>query len=229
MNEVAALFSGGVDSTVVVVKLLQRFDRIHLLTWDTAAGIVGPGRSRHPASVLSKRYPGQILHAVDSCEEEFNRIVRSDLARTYLRYRSRFVWCMGCKLAMHAATLRYCRRLGIHDVADGSSLETAYYVEQMPVSVDWLRDFYGDRGVTFHTPAHEFPTREAKIRFLDDVDLPRGRTVLGRNPGTQPFCVPGNLIYLLSTAFDIHPRFDPDRVLRFLQSSEPVLDDLVNR
>jgi len=229
VTEVAALYSGGVDSSVVAVKLLESFDRVHLLTWDTAAGIIGPSRSRYPASVLSTRYPDRILHVVDSCAEEFDRIIRSNLVRTYLRYRSRFVWCMGCKLAMHAATLRYCRRMRVHDAADGSSLETAYYVEQMPVSVDWLRDFYRNRGVTFHTPAHAFPTREAKIRFLDDADLPRGRTVLGRNPGTQPFCVPGNFIYLLSTAFDIHPRFDPDRVLEFLRSAEPVLDELIDR
>jgi len=226
LTQVAALFSGGVDSTVVAVRLLQRFDRVHLLTWDTGAGIIGPGRSRYPAGALAERYPGRVLHVVDSCAREFDRIIRSNLIRTYLRYRSRFVWCMGCKLAMHVATLRYCRREGIADAADGSSEETAYYVEQMPVSVQWLREFYERHGLTFHTPAHEFPTRDAKIRLLDEAGLPRGRTVLGRNPGTQPFCVPGNFIYLLSTAFDIHPRFDPVKVEDFLRSSESLLDAL---
>jgi hypothetical protein len=94
----------------------------------------------------------------------------------------------------------------------------------MPVSLEWFRAFYARHGVTFHHPVHAFASRAEEIRLIDEAGLARGRTLLGRNPGTQPFCIAGNFVYAGSTALKIHPAFDPVRVRRFLDDHEPVLD-----
>jgi hypothetical protein len=227
MSEAALMFSGGVDSTVCVVRLLDEHERVHLLTWDTRGGILRPEWSRRSANVLRDRYGDRIQHHVGLCADEFRTLVTARLARVYVRHRSRFVWCLGCKMAMHIATLAHCLEHGLEVAADGSSMETPYYVEQMPVSIDWLRGFYADHGVTFVTPAHEFPTREEKIRLLDARGLARGRTLFGRNPGTQPLCVPGNLVYFASTFLDRHPRFDVGEVARYLAEDRPLFERLL--
>ncbi len=227
MSEVALMFSGGVDSTVCVVRLLADHDRVHLVTWDTRGGILRPEWSRRSANVLRDRYGDRVTHHVGDCAGEFRTLVTSRLGRIYARHRSRFVWCLGCKMAMHVATLAWCLERDLGFAADGSSVETPYYVEQMPVSIAWIRGFYADHGVTFLTPAHEFPTREEKIRLLDDAGLARGRTLFGRNPGTQPLCVPGNLVYFASTFLDRHPSFDVGEVSRYLELDRPLFERLL--
>lgn len=223
------MFSGGVDSTLAALRLLDEFDRVHLLTWDTGHGTYFHGWSRRSAARLSEAHPGRILHVIDSCAPFFDAFVRGRLTRLVRTYRSRFVWCLSCKLAMHAATVRYCRENGIEDAGDGAASDTPYYVEQMGVSLDWFRRFYADHGVRYHLPVRDLDSREEKLRLLDQANLPRGRTLLGRNPGTQPLCAVGNGIYLLSTVAKIHPRFDPRTVVAFLDDHREQASRLAGR
>ncbi len=229
METVALMYSGGVDSTLCAGLLLERFERLHLLTWGGGPGIICRQWSRKAAADLLERYPGRVSHDIGSCRAEFDRLLLRRLGPLYRRHRSRFVWCLGCKVSMHIATLRHCLAHDIRDAADGSSLETPYYVEQMPVALAWFERFYDKHGVRFHTPAQAFPTREEKIRWLDDRGLRRGKTRFGRNPGTQPLCLAGNLIYFRSTFFKQHPAFNPYQVARFLEENEDLFDELTER
>ncbi len=226
MGEVAFLFSGGVDSTAGTLQLLETFERVHLLTFDIGHGVVFPEWSRRSASRLLERFPGRVTHQVEPARADMDRLVRGRLVALRRTYGSRFVWCLSCKAAMHAATIRWCRAHGLADAADGSSRDTPYYVEQMPVSLAWFRAFYEKHGIRFHHPVHAFASRAEEIRLIDGAGLARGRTLLGRNPGTQPFCVAGNFVYAGSTLLKAHPAFDPDRVRRFLEDHESVLDGI---
>ncbi len=221
------MFSGGVDSTLAAVRLLETFDRVHLLTWDTGRGAYFHGWSRRSAARLSEAYPGRVLQVIDSCAPLFDAIIRGRLTRLLRTYRSRFVWCLSCKLAMHAATVRFCRHNGIGDAGDGAASDTPYYVEQMACSLDWFRDFYSDHGVHYHLPVRDLDSREEKLRMLDELDLPKGKTLFGRNPGTQPLCLVGNGVYALSTFAGIHPNFDPGAVIAFLDDHRELASRLV--
>ncbi len=227
MSEAAFMFSGGLDSTAGAVRMLERFDRVHLMTWKVGAGFVFTRWSRKSASALSARFPGRVVHHIEDATEPFDRIVKTRLVEVAREYRSRFVWCLGCKMSMHIAMLRFCKEHGLDHAGDGSASDTEYYVEQMPVSLAWIEAFYHKHGVDFLTPAHGFRSRQDKLDLVSAEGLPRGRTLLGRNPGTQPFCLAGNALYFSSTVFNAHPSFDPQKVERFLADNEALFDALV--
>lgn len=227
MTEAAFMFSGGLDSTAGALRMLDRFDRVHLMTWKVGSGFVFTRWSRKSADALIQRFPGRVVHHIEDASDPFDRIIKSRLPEVARTYRSRFVWCLGCKMSMHIAMVRFCKQHGITHAGDGSASDTEYYVEQMPVSLEWIEGFYERHGVEFLTPAHDFTSRQDKLDLVNAEGLPRGRTLLGRNPGTQPFCVAGNALYFNSTVFNAHPSFDPDKVHRFLADHQDVFDELV--
>lgn len=224
MSQVALLYSGGLDSNVAAVKLLEDFERVRLLTWDTGRGLVMVRWVRRSSRKLEARFPGRVEHHVESIQPVMDAVTTRRLLRLYARYRQRFVWCLGCKVSMHLACLAFCKARDLTDAADGSADDTPYYVEQMPVALEWLHAWYEDHGVAFHTPVQGAGSREAKLALLDDLGIPRGRTLFGRNPGTQPLCLPGNAIYAPSTFLNIHPRFDDERVRAFLDDGRPLFE-----
>jgi hypothetical protein len=214
---VVLLFSGGLDSAAAAILLSERFRTVHLLTFRNGHGHVMASRAQGPAQDLMDAMPGRFQHRVSSVAPLFRELVTEDLRGNYREYGSRFVWCFGCKLAMHSETILYCLRHGIAFAGDGSSRETRYYVEQSPLGLELIDSLYADYGIGFATPVHRLATREEAQRLLVDKGVRQGFRFRNRNPGTQPLCLPGNAIYLLSTVFSIHPEFPQDQVRRFFQ------------
>ncbi len=222
---VALLFSGGLDSCAAAILLATDHHPVHLLTYDHGHGHLFLGASTKTAGDLQRAFPGAMEHRVISCKALFRRLVTSDLSANYRRYGSRFIWCFGCKLAMHAETVAYCLRHGIDLASDGSSLETRYYVEQSDVGLSLIEGLYTDFGIAFAKPVHRISSREESKRLLHAHGVRLGRAVRDRNPGTQPLCLPGNGIYFLSTFLSIHPEFPEDQVRRFFADKAPLCAD----
>lgn len=226
---VTLLFSGGLDSAAAAILLAQVHREVWLLTFDNGHGHLGVERSRGAGRDLERRFPGRIFHSVHSVAPLFQQLVAGDLAGTYRRYRSRFVWCFGCKLAMHSATIAHCLIHGVGIASDGSSRETDYFVEQSPLGLELIDSLYEEHGVAFSTPVHRLSGRDEAQRLLERHGVRRGFAVRGRNPGTQPLCVPGNGIYLLSTLFSLHPDFPADQVRRFYEDKAPACRRWIER
>jgi hypothetical protein len=217
LEAVTLLFSGGLDSAAAAILLSEQFRTVHLLTFRNGHGHIMASRARGPAQDLMDAKPGRFQHRVSSVAPLFRQLVTEDLRGNYREYGSRFVWCFGCKLAMHSETILYCLRHGITHAGDGSSRETRYYVEQSPLGLELIDSLYSDYGIGFATPVHRLATREEAQRLLIDHGVRQGIRFRHRNPGTQPLCLPGNAIYLLSTVFSIHPEFPQDQVRRFFE------------
>ena len=224
---VALLFSGGLDSAAAALLLAEDHEQVHLLTYDNGHGHVGIRLSRGTARDLARSRQGVFVHHIADCGELFRELVTRDLAGNSRPYGSRFIWCLGCKLAMHSHTIAYCLRHGIDGASDGSSRETEYYVEQSPVGLQLIEGLYAEHGVGFVNPVHRVATREEEQRLLASRGVRRGLTNWGRNPGTQPLCIPGNALYLLSTVLDIHPSFPDDEVRRFFADKAPLCRDWI--
>lgn len=221
-EDVVLLFSGGLDSAAAAILLAEEFRRVHLLTFRNGHGHIMASRAAGPARDLMEARPGRFRHQLRSVAPLFRRLVTDDLHGNHREYGSRFVWCFGCKLAMHSETIRYCRDHGIRHAGDGSSRETRYYVEQSPVGLELIDSLYAEYDIGFTTPVHRLATREESQRLLRSYGVRQGLRFRNRNPGTQPLCLPGNAIYLLSTVFSIHPEFPQDQVRRFFKDKAEI-------
>lgn len=216
MPDTALMFSGGVDSTMAAIRLAERFDRVHLLTYANGHGTAKLGRAGQRVEELRARYGGERFpHLQASTRDVMVEIVTRDLVATYKRYGSGFVWCLGCKLAMHARSTVYCLEQGISEMCDGSSSSTQEMVEQMPVSLAGIRRFYATYGIRFSTPVYD-EAREDEQAELRRRGFRMGLQIRGRNVGIQPSCYAGLIYYAPFLLFHQPPRHDEDAVARFL-------------
>ncbi|HUT02997.1 MAG TPA: hypothetical protein VM163_03815 [bacterium] len=225
-GESTVMFSGGLDSTTTVVLLSEVYERLHLLTFCNGYGhcFVRWSKKQRPNfdRILGvDRY----VHVIQSCSDLFDRLLIDTLTKDYRTYKSKFIWCMACKLAMHTYTIMYCLEHEIRHSSDGSSTQTNYYVEQMEMSLKAIKDYYGEFGIDFSTPVYRVGSRDEEVRILAQKGIKKvGLSIAGRNPGTQPLCVPGNLIYFFSTFFKIHPKYAQDDVLRFIDEKKRIAE-----
>jgi len=223
-GESTVMFSGGLDSTTTVVLLSDIYDKLHLLTFCNGYGHCFPLWSMKQRPNLDRIVgKDRYVHVIQDCSELFERLLIDTLSRDYRDYKSKFIWCMACKLAMHTQTIMYCLEHGIRHSSDGSSTETNYYVEQMEASLKAIKAYYNEFGIDFSTPVYKVGSRDEERRILLKRGIKKvGVSIAGRNPGTQPLCVPGNLIYFFSTFFKMHPKYAQDDVLRFIDGKKRI-------
>ena len=210
------MFSGGVDSTMTAMLLAEKFDRVHLLTYGNGYGHYHLDRTRKRAAEL-RRHQGahRFVHTIESIKDLFDELM-SDLLGDFVRYRSGFIWCMGCKLAMHTRSVIYNLEHGVAEMADGSSGSTGEMVEQMLLSVYMVREMYDRYGITYSTPVYTIP-REEEIRILKEKGFRMGLRIGDRFLGVQPKCHPGELYYLPFLLLNQPPKHDEEQVARFIE------------
>jgi hypothetical protein len=214
-RQAALMFSGGIDSTTAAIRLTREFDRVHLLTWGNGYGHYRLGRTRARMAELKRLYGDRFQHGLGSVQGLFECLVVNDLEGNWRRWGSGFVWCLGCKLAMHAHSVVYCLERGIRTLADGSSQSTGEMVEQMLVSIYRIRDFYARYGIEYRTPVYTVP-RSEEIAFLRQEGFRMGLRVGDRFLGVQPKCRPGELYYLPFLLFNQPPKHDPEPITAYL-------------
>lgn len=215
LPQAALMFSGGIDSTTAAIRLSREFSRVHLLTWGNGYGHYRLGRTRDRVAELRRLFGDRFVHVEGSVQGLFERLVVNDLEGTWRRWGSGFVWCLGCKMSMHAHSAVYCLERGIRVLADGSSQSTGEMVEQMLVSVFRIREFYARLGIEYRTPVYTIPRAE-ETAFLRQQGFRMGFRIGDRFLGVQPKCRPGELYYLPFLLFNQPPKHDPDRVTAYL-------------
>ena len=222
------MFSGGVDSTTAALSLAREYSRVHLLTYSNGYGHTHIQRTRGRVRELRRIAGDHFVHTITSVQELFDRLLVDDLRGEYRRYGSGFVWCLGCKMAMHTRSVLYNLEHGIGAMTDGSSRSTGGMVEQSLLSLMLFREFYGDHGIDFRTPVYTIP-RDEEIRRLKEQGFRMGMRVRDRFLGVQPKCHPGVLYYLPFLLFDQPPRHDEDRVEEFIEAKRAVADEYIQR
>jgi len=214
-NEVAVLFSGGIDSLLVAVLLQQAFEKIHLLTFDKGYLEFGLKNNFPNVERLMTRYgPDRIHHEIIDIKNLFKRIGAKSLRRERKKYNLETRWCVRCRLAMSTAGMIYALEHHLDGYADGSNREQipssanlTGTAENFPGIVGCHRTFADEYAVRFLTPTYEFGSREERRRLLgrfgfeiDFLSQDHSKTLPGlMNKGaarrSQPVCVSGWLIH----------------------------------
>ncbi len=214
-QRVTLLFSGGVDSTRAACALAETHEQVDLVSYTNGYGHYRIHRTKNRAAELEARYPGVIRHSIIPVQPLFDAILVDAIDEQYKKYGSGFIWCMGCKIAMHVQTILYCVENGIYVAADGSSFSTSEMVEQMPVSVAKIKGFYCEYGITFENPVYTLE-RSDSIEYLRENGFQMGLKIGDRFLGVQPKCKPGELYYMPLLLLGTEPDHDQERVAAFI-------------
>jgi len=226
MKEISLLFSGGVDSTVAAINLSKKYDLVHLLTFSNGYGHLYLGRAKKRFEELNKRFPGKFIFFKTSVKDIFQKVTINHLKEDYGKYASGFIWCMGCKLSMHARAIIYNKEKNINQLADGSSYDTKEMVEQKPFTVSLIKTLYKEHGLEYLTPVYKIG-REKKSRMLKKMGFFMGIPILDRYLGIQPRCIPGELYYLPSILFHKAPYHQNPHIYRFFNSKKKIIEKII--
>ncbi|MBM4344491.1 MAG: hypothetical protein FJ100_14085 [Deltaproteobacteria bacterium] len=225
-TEIALMFSGGLDSTATAARLATQHTRVHLLHYANGYGHFGLGRAEKRTQALQAAIGDRFsLHLLPT-KDLFDDIVVQRIAQEARDAGGAFVWCMGCKLAMHLRSAEFCLEHGIPALADGSNQETSEMVEQMRVSLTLIAGFYSRWGIRFETPVYE-QGRQASRDYLKGKGVPTGLTLMDRQIGVQPTCLWGELYYLPYVLFNKRVRHDERQVAGFIAGKQAQMDALL--
>lgn len=226
MKKIALMFSGGLDSTASALKLASLYDEIHLLSFTTTYGHYRIKSTKKRFKELEKSHPKKYKHNIHDIRHIFEDISISSLSKDYSRFRSGFIWCLGCKLSMHVATIAYCIKNNIKEVADGSSGSTSEMVEQMPFTISLFKTLYSGYNIRFKTPVYKM-NRDDERELLRHNNIWTGITFLDRQLGIQPKCIPGQFYYLPFMLFGKKPNHCKKSVNQYINDKMPLVKKLI--
>ena len=227
-NEITLMFSAGIDSTATAVMLAEKFDRVHLVTYKNGYGHYYHHRTTRRVAELNRRLDNRFTYALISTKSYFDEILVNSVLQDYKKYRSGFIWFMGCKMAMHMRSAIYCLEHGVPHMTDGSNIDTSEMVEQMLVSLTMIRHFYEDLAIDFGTPVYEV-SREASRQLIKDWGLNLGVQVMDRHLCIQPTCIAGELYYMPYLLFNKRVKHDEGTVASFIDEKARICRDIIAR
>jgi len=213
--ETTLLFSGGVDSTLAAVLLVEKFDRVRLVTYNHGwrSGHFSLNRSRRRArEVRRKLGADRISFDYVHMGPLFRRFVTATLLDDYRRFRSN-TCCVGCKLAMHARTVLYNLRRGIGHVADGSTADQAFHAEQLSGVLAGVRCLYAHYGIEYANPGFDLDLDRRKARLIEAGFKPKG---------IQPRCLIGAYDFFIHTPLHVAHHQEEDTMMAYMEYKLPM-------
>ncbi len=225
-KEISLMFSGGIDSTTAAIILSKEFNKINLLNYSNGYGHYNFENALRRYKELRKKTGNKFSYHHLSVRDVFEKLLINDLVNDYGEYKSAFIWCLGCKLAMHTRSIIFNLEHGIKYMADGSSRYSEEFVEQMPISISTLKKIYRDYGVEYINPGIGVK-REDKISELKERGFKMGIRIRDRFLGIQPKCIPGELYYMPGILFNKFPKHCEKDVYRFIRDKRQVMDEYI--
>ena len=214
-NEVAVMFSGGIDSLLASVVLLEKYDKVHLITFDKGYLEFGVKNNVPNVDRLKATYGAErITHEVIDIKDIVKRISVSKVWKDRKGYNMETRWCVGCRVSMQTAAMIYALEHDLVGYADGSNREQipseanlTGTAENYPSIVNRTKDFAMEYAVHFLTPTYEYGSREnrrTKLKALgfdiDYLSMDHSKKISGMMnkevmKRSQPMCFSGWLIH----------------------------------
>jgi 7-cyano-7-deazaguanine synthase in queuosine biosynthesis len=226
-KKISLMFSGGIDSTMTAVLLAKKYDEIHLLTYNNGYGHMFMNTVQKRVNELNSMFDNKFEYSLMSTKDLFEKIIVNNVVNEVKTHKSGFVWCLGCKYAMHAKSIIYNKKNNILEMTDGSSKSTKDMVEQKPFSVKIIKHLYKNHGIKFHTPVYNIP-REESIKKLKKLKFNMGWfRVLDRFIGIQPKCFAGEIYYMPNLVFGKTPKHDNKEIYKFYLRKQNILEECI--
>ena len=206
----AVSFSGGLDTTLAVTLLLERFQRVHLNVF--CNGYCLRVHSAHPrVEKLQELYGAErVVCNTLAVRGELDAIL-PDYAADLERIGSPLLFDLCCRFAMEISTITYCLEHGISHAADGLNCAQPLIFLLEPEYIALADQFMAEYKIEFLHPVYnsgERPERRAALARQGLNDEVRPLTFLQRiglmpqiseQIMNQPLCYAQGPIFLLTS------------------------------
>jgi 7-cyano-7-deazaguanine synthase in queuosine biosynthesis len=239
-NEVAVMFSGGIDSLLTAVLLQKEFDKVHLITFDKGYLEFGIKNNLPNIEKLKRIYGKEkFINKIIDIKGLLKKVSIKTLLKEYKYYGIEVVWCVACRLTMNAGALIYALENNLAAFADGSNKEQVPgennlvgTAENFPKVVQRLKEFASQYYVDFLTPVYDYGTREDRRKKLkelgfeiDYLSMDKGKGLKGMMTKdifirAQPMCFSGWLIHWKRNLFGIPVKQDEQKTLEYVTKKQ---------
>jgi len=170
MKEIVVLYSGGTDSTCTAALMAERFDKVHLLTFDRF-GLFSVTNSKVNVKRLKDKFgENKFTHKIINVDRLFKKVSYSKYLYNFIKYRFLLLSTCGlCKLAMHIRSLIYCLENNINQVCDGANKNMPLFPAQMIEVINEIKNMYSRYGISYSIPVFEF-NQPKNIGYLDRIN-----------------------------------------------------------
>jgi len=231
-TDFSVCFSGGIDSTFVACYFGLKYKKnVHLVTVDSGYGNLYPGfRNKHIHDIERLLGGVKVRQTLFNTKAIFKEILINSIKDDYHRYKSNFIWCLGCTLSLHTYMIIYnlarlipksfyCSSVGGHKFA----------VMSIPVTVDAMKKIYASYGIIFSTPLLDLQIlKRDEKKQLRQWSIWPGLVVGKGTLGVQPICIPGFLQHWKDIFFNLHPIYNNEKVSDFIKRKTPIMNRLIS-
>ena len=234
-GDVCVMFSGGVDTALAAVQLLEtgEADRLHLLTFCNGLCVRVDASKVHVDELRKKfgadRIVHEIIYVADILEE-----VRSPLAELIRKYQSTLIFDLCCRLSFETASIIYCVNNDIKYVACGTNIDQGKLFLETPAYLQVAKEYFAAYGIDYFSPVYaRSGGRQARMDRLRDKGLSIGPAAFEKLNITsslfhQPFCLFGIHTFFF-TSFARNLPGIKQVVTRFNLSTETAIEARLDR
>jgi len=242
IKEVIIEFSGGIDSLYAAHLLAQKFDRVHLLTFNKGYLHFALNANRTNIEFL-KRIHGEdkFRQTLITIKDIFKKMAVKTFKETSAKYGNETAWCIPCRASMAIGSIIYALENNIAEFTDGANWEQAPDGEKLLVTADnypefleVIKSFAEEYGIHYLPILYDLNTRQerrselqrlgAKIDF-NSMDRKKKSLldVFNRDfyKRVQPICLSGYMVHWKRNFFNVKEDVTAEKVV---SSIKPKLD-----
>jgi len=157
LSDASVLFSGGSDSTLAAVRMLERHRHVHLLTFVQEL-VHFVDRAGVHVSILKERFgEDRVSHHIIDISDLFHRVFLGNLRHDLLTYGPALCVqvCHGCRIAMHAHAFLFGLLHGVKYLADGNTKKQESEPFQLRSMMEFNRKHYEEFGIVYSSPIYD--------------------------------------------------------------------------
>lgn len=159
MKKVLLLYSGGKDSLLSTLLLIEQGYQVYLIHYDNSFEI-GSNNVKRGFKRLEKKYGSDKIKflgikKIDAIFRElikdFYNIKLNDIVKKYGNISVSQFNCLACRLSMYIQSIILCKRLNINYVADGARVSQKFAIEQNAM-LDLFKLLFEKYNISFLLP-----------------------------------------------------------------------------
>jgi hypothetical protein len=155
--ECAVLYSGGSDSTCVAALMAERFDRVHLLTFEELATRGSPFPAGNVERLRAKYGADRFVHRLLPIDRLLERVAYERYWRNVGRHGLYMTSTPGfSSLSWHARTIAYCLDNKIAHAADGVTRELPQFPGHLESVLRLFADLYAGFAIDYRNPVRDW-------------------------------------------------------------------------
>ncbi len=190
MKEALALFSGGKDSFLATLLMIEKGYKVNLVTYENGCGLKATN-ALHTAKRILKKYGKEKVNIIgikntESIWREFiypyYNLKTSDILELYGEVPISQFNCLSCRMAMYVVSIIICLKNNIDTVVDGARKSQLFAIEQNEL-LERFEKLFKEYNIKMMYPLKDFE---------DDYELKNQLLIRGFVPKTiEPQCLLG--------------------------------------